>query len=381
VKRREEPGSNCAELRDEGAGRWTVLLHGALNAETVGGCWKMLQRELGRRHIRSLEVDASGAAIEGTIAVALLRYLESGKMTRGAATVTIRGVSQGTRELMDMFAPPDQLQPPPEPPLKWRIPEEVGEATRSAIRDLYEQVVFVGAVVAAIPPALTHPRRFRWREIRRVIEKAGANALPVIALFSWLMGLVMALEAARPLRNLGAEIFIADLIGFSSFRSTGPLVTAIMLAGRSGSAFAAELGTMKVNEELDALTTMGLNPVRFIALQRIIAAILLTPILSMYATVMSIIGGIMVMYFLGFPPLMIFEQIITRVEMFDLVLGMEKAVVFGVIIGAVGCLRGLQTKEGPRAVGASTTSSVVTSIVLIVLANTVFAAVIYALKK
>jgi phospholipid/cholesterol/gamma-HCH transport system permease protein len=200
-------------------------------------------------------------------------------------------------------------------------------------------------------------------------------------LFGFLIGLVMALEGARPLRNLGAEIFLADIIGFASFRSTGPLVTAIMLAGRSGSAFAAELGTMKVNEELDALTTMGLNPIRFLALQRVIAAVFLTPVLSMYATAMAVLGGITVMRFLGFPPLMIFHQIMARVTLYDVVLGIEKSVVFGIIIGGVGCLRGLQTREGPRAVGASTTSSVVTSVILIVVANTIFSALAYYLKK
>jgi phospholipid/cholesterol/gamma-HCH transport system permease protein len=239
----------------------------------------------------------------------------------------------------------------------------------------------MGAIAAALPAAIVQPRKMRWGEIRRVFEKAGANALPVVALFSWLVGLVVALEGARPLKNLGAEIFIADIIGFSSFRSTGPMVAAIMLAGRSGSAFAAELGTMKVNEELDALTTMGLNPIRFLALQRVVAAIFLTPTLTVYAILMSVFGGVTVMRSLGFPPLMIYHQLVSRVEIFDLVLGIGKSVVFGVIIGAVGCLRGLQTKEGPRGVGASTTSSVVTSIMLIVLANTIFSMVVYFLKK
>jgi len=221
----------------------------------------------------------------------------------------------------------------------------------------------------------------RWPEIRRVIEKAGANALPVISIFSLLVGLVMALEAARPMEKLGAEIFIADMIGFSAFRDIGPLVTAIMLAGRSGSAFAAELGTMKVNEELDALTTMGLNPMQFLVLQRIIAAVLLTPLLTLYAMLMSIVGGIIVMSFFGFPPLMIYHEIVARVQLHDFILGMEKSAVFGLIIGGIGCLRGLQTKEGPRAVGVSTTRSVVASIMLVILANTIFSAVEYVLKK
>jgi len=159
------------------------------------------------------------------------------------------------------------------------------------------------------------------------------------------------------------------------------MVAAIMLAGRSGSAFAAELGTMKVNEELDALTTMGLDPMQFLVLQRIVAALVLTPLLTLYSMLMSIIGGVMVMRFMGFPPLMIYHQIVARVGVHDFVLGLEKSVVFGLIIGGIGCLRGLQTGEGPRAVGVSTTRSVVASIMLVILADTVFSTVEYFLNK
>jgi phospholipid/cholesterol/gamma-HCH transport system permease protein len=369
---------HCAQLEDHGNGQWAVLLRGSLNSETVGPCWRRLRKDLSREKIRSLTVNATDATIEGMIGIALLRYLLSGSMTPGA-TVELVGVNDETRALMDTFAPAEHVEQAHRPPLQVRVPEEVGTFVRSLLRDFYEQLAFVGALTAAIPNAIIQPRRLRWQEIRRVFEKAGANALPVIALFSFLVGLVMALEGARPLRNLGAEIYIADIIGFSSFRSTGPLVTAIMLAGRSGSAFAAELGTMKVNEEIDALTTMGLDPVRFLALQRVIAAVFLTPLLTMYAIVMSVFGGIVVMRFLGFPPLMIFHEIISRVGLRDFAVGMEKSVIFGVIIGGVGCLRGLQTKEGPRAVGASTTSSVVTSIMLIILANTIYSTIIYLL--
>jgi phospholipid/cholesterol/gamma-HCH transport system permease protein len=380
MRRREKPGSDCAALRDEGNGRWTVVLKGHLDSQTVGGCWRKLQHELSRASPKTLNVDAGGALVEGTIGIALLRYLQSGGMTKGAE-VTVSGISPETRALMETFAPPGRLEERTVTPLKIRIPEEVGSEVQAFFHDVYEQVAFVGAIVAALPAALANPRRMRWREVRRIIEKAGANALPVVGLFSFLVGLVMALEGARPLRNLGAEIFIADIIGFSAFRSTGPLVTAIMLAGRSGSAFAAELGTMKVNEELDALTTMGLSPISFLAVQRVLAAVILTPVLTMYAILMAILGGVMVMRFLGFPPLMIYHQIASRVSLSDFALGMEKAVVFGVIIGGVGCLRGLQTGQGPRAVGVSTTRSVVTSILFIILANTVFSTVQYFLNK
>lgn len=372
--------AKCMELREERDGRCIVILHGRINVDNVGYCWRTLRRELKNRRFTSLTIDASDAVIEGAMGIGLIQYLTSNRITRGAA-VEVKGINDETRALMDTFSAPEHVEQAHQPPFKIRIPEEVGSYVRSFFHDLYEQITFIGAVCAALPAAIVQPKRMRWREVRRVFEKAGANALPVIALFCWLVGLVMALEGARPLRNLGAEIFVADIIGFSSFRDTGPLVAAIMLAGRSGSAFAAELGTMKVNEELDALTTMGLNPIRFLVLQRVVASVFLTPALTLYGIVMSIFGGVMVMRFLGFPPLMIYHQIVSRVGLYDFALGMEKSVIFGIIIGAVGCLRGLQTKEGPRAVGASTTSSVVTSIMLIIVANTVFSTIIYFLKK
>ena len=209
------------------------------------------------------------------------------------------------------------------------------------------------------------------------MEVAGANALPIVAIISVLVGVVTVLEAAHPLAKFGAQIFLADMIGFSSLRDTGPVVTAILLAGRSGAAFAAELGTMKVNQELDALTTMGLNPVRFLVVQRLAAAVLLTPLLTLYAMLMGILGGILVMRSLGFPPLMIYHQILGRVGLSDLAVGLTKSAIFGSIIGGMACLRGLQTGQGPSAVGVSATRSVIACILLIILANTLYSAAQY----
>jgi phospholipid/cholesterol/gamma-HCH transport system permease protein len=220
----------------------------------------------------------------------------------------------------------------------------------------------------------------RWGEVRRVMETAGANAMPVVSIISVLVGMVTVLEAAHPLAKFGAQIFLADMIGFSSLRDTGPVVTAILLAGRSGSAFAAELGTMKVNQELDALTTMGLNPIRFLVVQRVVAALLLTPLLTLYAMLMGILGGLLVMRSLGFPPLMIYHQILGRVGISDVVVGLTKAAIFGLIIGGMASLRGLQTGIGPSAVGISTTRSVVACILMIILANTLYATVQYFWK-
>jgi phospholipid/cholesterol/gamma-HCH transport system permease protein len=162
-------------------------------------------------------------------------------------------------------------------------------------------------------------------------------------------------------------------------RELGPLMTAILLAGRSGSAFAAEIGTMKVNEELNALETMGLDPVRFLVVQRIMAGILLTPLLTLYSMFMGVLGGVLVMLALGFPLTAVYHQMASSVEVSDVLVGLLKGLVFGVIVSAVGCLRGLQTQQGPSAVGESTTRAVVSGILLIILADALFSAVLYVI--
>jgi phospholipid/cholesterol/gamma-HCH transport system permease protein len=213
-----------------------------------------------------------------------------------------------------------------------------------------------------------------------VAEAAGVDALPIVALISFLMGLIMAFQAAVPLRQFGAEIFVANLIGLSMLRELGPLMTAIILAGRSGSAFAAELGTMKVRDEIDALKTMGLDPVRFLVVTRVVAAVAMTPLLTIFADLLGLIGGAVVMRSLGFPLITYFNQIQYAVTYGSLVGGLVKAFVFGILVAAIGCLRGLQTRTGATGVGESTTSAVVSGIILIAIADGIFSVIYYYLN-
>jgi phospholipid/cholesterol/gamma-HCH transport system permease protein len=177
----------------------------------------------------------------------------------------------------------------------------------------------------------------------------------------------------------GVEIYVADLAALSLLRVMGPLMSAIIFAARSGSAFAAEIGTMKVNEELDALSTMGIDPVRFLAVGRVLAGMAVTPLLAVFASLFGLIGAGAVMLGLGFPLITYFNQVVSAVDVVDFIGGLFKAAVFGLLVAAVGCLRGLQTKSGPSAVGDSATRAVVSGIVLIILAEGVFAVVFYCL--
>ncbi len=214
-----------------------------------------------------------------------------------------------------------------------------------------------------------------------MFEQAGANAVPIVSLISVLVGLIIAFESAQPLAEFGAQIYVANMIGLVMVRELGPLMTAILLAGRSGSAFAAELGTMKVNEELNALETLGLDPIRFLVVQRVTAGVFLAPVLTAYSMFTGVLGGVLVMLGLGFPLALIRHQLSTSLHLSDLALGIAKGVVFGVIVSAVGCLRGLQTRQGPSAVGISTTRAVVTSILLIIVADALFSVLFYSLQR
>jgi len=245
--------------------------------------------------------------------------------------------------------------------------------------DLRVLVSFVGELAAALGVALRNPRRIRWRDALLVAENAGVNATPIVALISFLIGLIMAFQSAVPMRQFGAEIYVADLVALSMLRELGPLMTAIILAGRSGSAFAAELGTMKVNEEINALTTMGLDPVRFLVVTRVLAAVVMTPLLTLFANLMGLVGGAVVFLSLDFPLVTYGQQVVGAVHLGDLVGGLMKSLVFGVLVAGIGCLRGLQTATGASAVGLSTTRAVVSGIVLIVLADGLFSVIFYQL--
>jgi phospholipid/cholesterol/gamma-HCH transport system permease protein len=240
-------------------------------------------------------------------------------------------------------------------------------------------ITFIGELSAALFYALLRPHTVRWRDVWRVCERVGVDALPIVALISFLLGMILAFQSAVPMKRFGAEIFVADLIGLSMLRELGPLMTAILLAGRSGAAFAAEIGTMRVNQEVDALTTMGLSPVRFLVTPRIIAALLMTPLLTLFSDLVGLLGGALTMQSFSIPLVTFLKQVDSAVTMTDFLAGFVKSFVFAVLIAGIGCLRGLQTKAGASAVGDAATRAVVTGIILLVVVDGVFAIAYYLL--
>jgi phospholipid/cholesterol/gamma-HCH transport system permease protein len=364
-------------LRPDGTAR--IAFTGELDAESTPEAWRNLEKELAGKRISALEIDVQ-QLISDSAGLALLYYFSIGGMTPGAS-VSLNGLSAELQHLLHSFSKQDFQTLEEHEPTSSSFVDDVGAATWLWLRDLRQQVEFIGEVTVELMSSLFRPRRMHWKEVFRVFEVAGVNALPVVSLLTFLVGMVIAFESAQPLKELGAQVFVANLLGLTMSRELGPVMAAIMLAGRSGSAFAAELGTMKVNEELNALETMGLSPVQFLVIQRVLAGILLTPVLTIYAMYAGLLGGIPVLLGLGFPLRMVLQQIQTSLHFGDLAEGLSKSVVFGGIVAAVSCLRGIQTGEGPRAVGDSTTRSVVSSILLIILADAIFASITYVLRQ
>ncbi|WP_291321127.1 ABC transporter permease, partial [Desulfonatronospira sp.] len=262
---------------------------------------------------------------------------------------------------------------------KYSALEELGRAAVNLGRDTRQFFSFVGEFVSSFAYSLTHPGTVRWKDVLSHMEAVGGRAVFIIALMGFLIGVIIAFQTAITLRAFGAEIFVAKLLGLSIVRELGPLVTSIILAGRSGSAFAAEIGTMKTNEEINALQTMGLSPVRFLVVPRMLAAMLVTPLLCIFFLLFSFIGGALVMLSMDFTLTTYIHQLKTSVGMTDFLGSMVKVFVFSILVAWIGCVRGLQTGSGASAVGRSTTSAVVSAIVLIILADGIFAVVYYML--
>lgn len=350
---------------------------GPLDSKTTGLAWRTAMNSLQLANPRRLIVDAARLTYCDGAGAALLLELHRRQSNR-QGTCEIRSLDPAYQALVDLYGRSDGQSPEPAAPAASSV-EQIGRATVAMWNDIVVLIAFVGELCVALGRALRHPGLVRWRDAWLTAELAGVNALPIVALLGFLLGLIMAFQSAIPMRQFGADLYVANLIGLSMLRELGPLLTAIILAGRSGSAFAAELGTMKVSEELDALTTMGLEPVGFLVVPRVIAAVAMTPLLAVFAGVFGLIGGAVVMLSLGFPLVTYMNQVKAAVTVGDMLGGLGKSFVFGIVVAAIGCLRGLQTKSGASAVGESTTRAVVSGLVLITIVDGVFAVIFYAL--
>jgi len=374
----EPRAAQLSSKPDEG-GRLTLSISGRLDANTTGTVWRDALQLVRQSKPQSLILDGSALEYCDGAGIALLLELRRTQTTTGG-TFTFQGLPAEVERLLELYG---NISPVPPPSVAEEdtlsAVERVGRAWLTGWDAFRTLVTFVGELTVSLVYAVLHPRQVRWRDAWVIAERAGVDALPIIGLIGFLLGLIMAFQSAIPMRQFGAEIYVANLIGLSMLRELGPLLTAIILAGRSGSAFAAEIGTMKVKEEVDALVTMGLEPVRFLVVPRVVAAVAVTPVLAVFSNFFGLVGGAVVMRSLGFPLVTYVHQIQSAVVPRDMLGGLSKSLVFGLVVAAIGCLRGLQTRTGASAVGDSTTSAVVSGLVLITIVDGLFAVVFYYL--
>ncbi len=259
-------------------------------------------------------------------------------------------------------------------PIWLRVPANIGDTVVGLGSGGVQVLGFVGQMVIAAGVLLRHPGRFRYRALIHQMELVGVNALGIIGLMSFLVGIVIAQQGAVELRQFGAEVYTVNLVGRLTLRELGILMTAIMVAGRSGSAFSAELGTMKLTEEVDAMRTIGVSPMDALVLPRVLATIIMMPLLGVYSAVMGIIGGaFLAQLTLGIPFISFITRIRTVVPVYDVWVGLIKGPVFGLIVALAGCYQGMQVESNAEEVGKRTTAAVVFAIFTVIVLDAFFA--------
>jgi phospholipid/cholesterol/gamma-HCH transport system permease protein len=322
-----------------------------------------------------LTVDASGIEALDTAGAWVLHKLLTRPRGDGAE-VSLRGLPVEFSELLEGVRQHAAGQANGPAPVILTTPNALARLGRSAASTLEQflaMLTFIGESSHALADWLAHPARIRWRAVLFNLRSAGFDALPIVGLLSFLLGVVVAYQGADQLRQYGANIFVADLVGLSMLREFAPLITAIIVAGRSGSAYAAQIGTMAVTEEIDAMRTLGLAPQELLVLPKILALVIALPLLTVFADAMGILGGMLMaktQLGVGFGEFL--DRLVKAVSITSYLVGIGKAPVFAAIIVVVGCFQGFRTHGGADSVGRQTTRSVVQSIFLVIVADALF---------
>jgi phospholipid/cholesterol/gamma-HCH transport system permease protein len=377
---KENNGAGTYEIGVEGerGGSVAFFLSGRLDIANLESVAAELEERLREMRPRRLSVNLAGLDyMDSTGALALIR-LEEGCGRNGVPVdfLNMRPEAKGVLELID----PETLRTGPLIPMESPFGplERLGDLSTRDMRGLAEGLIFLGALLKEIFSVVLRPWTLRWRDVLFSLKRAGLTGVPIVGLIGFLMGLIVAFLSAIQLQEFGADIFVASLVAIGIVRELGPIMTAIVVAGRSGSAYAAEIGTMQVNDEVDALVTMGFEPVRFLAVPKVLATMAAVPLLTVYADLAGILGGL----FIGVIGLDVtasayLEQTRGSIYVIDMTTSLVKAVVFAFIIAAVGCHRGFRVRGGAEEVGAATTSAVVAAIFFIIVVDAVFAVVLH----
>jgi phospholipid/cholesterol/gamma-HCH transport system permease protein len=365
------------EVLQDKNGSITINLQGRMDASNAGQLIKAVKSRMGNLSPTVLTVNLEKVTYLddfGALVLVELKNSMHGAQNAFCLTNAPDNVSSVLSTLnFDHLEQRAPLSPKPRPNMFLRL----GDAVFQHASDLRFIFSFIGSVCLAIFYVIRHPKSLRANDTLSAMEKVGVDALPIVCLISFLLGLIMAFMSSVQLRQFGANIYVASLVGLAMVRELGPIMTAIIVAGRSGSAFAAEIGTMKISEEVDALFTMGFDPTQFLVLPRLVASLITVPILTLFSNIFAILGGLVVgVSMLDLTTNAYITQTIKTLTVFDVLLGFIKSGVFALVITLVGCLRGFQVRGGAAAVGQATTSAVVSSIFLIILSDSVFAVIL-----
>lgn len=355
-------------------GTAVIQLEGDVVVDTAGRLYRRLRGLARRRDVRSVVIDFTGAgrldsAGVATVSLGSRLLARAGK---GFDLVHLGEHHQAAFELMPLEVPRAAGGDDERPGLL----ERVGGGVLTAVDRAAEVVELMVDTVRAALAAMTRRRRLPAGSLIAQASEMGAGALPIVGLLSLLLGMTLAFQASVPLGQFGADIYVADLVGLAVVREFGPLITAVILTGRTGAAIAAELGTMRVREEVDALRAMGVGPVRFLVVPRVAALTVVQPALTLLSMFIGAIGGMLIaVSMLDINAIAFWERLIERLDLGHFGHGLSKSVVFAWIIGFVGCYRGLRSRGTAAAVGLATTRTVVTCIFLIILVDALFAVV------
>jgi phospholipid/cholesterol/gamma-HCH transport system permease protein len=360
------------EFDPEAAGRERVLhLRGALTVQTVSTAREQLQATLPER---DLAIDIAEVGRMDTAGAWLLTDLQA-KFAEAGMELELRNVGAETARLLESVrtARPEREQPPVA--RRGFIPflDDLGRSVMSGTRFLVDLLAYLGLFFARLGRLVLNPREFRFTALVAHAEDVGYRAVPIVALMAFLIGVVLAFQGAAQLRQFGAEIFVVDLIAISILRELGILLTAIIVAGRTASAYTAAIGSMKMREEIDAMRTLGLDPATVLFVPRILALVLMLPILGLIANLMGLLGGALMSWIeLGVSPAMFRTRLIEGTDVSHVFVGLVKAPVFALIIGVVGCHAGMRVEGNAESLGRMTSGAVVTAIFSVIVADALF---------
>lgn len=352
-----------AEERD---GTTVLVVSGRLDAQAAGHLWREALRAA--RRAKSMALDLTTLEYCDMSGAALLIAAE----TAHAKPVSLIGASPQTEAMLERARVAAAVPPP--------AAKDARSPGPNIVTAVGDSIAFLGEVLLAVLTLPARVRMLRLRDLLRYADQAGVRSIPLVLLLGYLMGLILAFQSAVPMRRFGADLFVANLVAISLLRELGPLLSSVILAGRTGSAFAAEIGSMKVNQEIDALVTMSLDPVTMLVLPRLIAAVLVMPVMVLALDVAGLLGMATVMKGFGYPLVTVMHQVQSAATALDLFGGLFKGMCFGSAVAVIGCRAGLSTGVGPRAVGQAATAAVVGGIVATIFLDGLFALIFYRLN-